>query len=131
MSLKIRGEEVLLEADPVLVSRILRNLFENALRYASRGTVLAEAQRVDGRVTVGVADEGPGVPPGDLERLFEPLFRVDRSRSTKAGGVGLGLMIVQRAVEAHGGQVRAENRPEGGLAVVFDLPLGGVPKAGE
>ncbi len=112
-------------ADRKLVVRILGNLFENAVRYAAAGTVRVTARRVAGesgeRVEITVADQGSGVPADQLDRLFEPFFRADPSRSRKTGANGLGLMIVRRAVEAHGGRVKAELLSPRGLAVRFDL----------
>ena len=80
-----------------------------------------------GEVSVTVADEGSGVEEADLERLFEPFFRADRSRSRKTGAGGLGLMIVRRAVEAHGGSVLALRGEPRGLVVTFDLPVPSAP----
>ena len=111
------------QANRALAVRLLGNLFENSVRYAGRGTINVSAERRGDRVHITVADEGPGVEPTDLERLFEPFFRADRSRSRKTGAGGLGLMIVRRAVEAHGGSVLARNTVPRGLAVVFDLPI--------
>jgi signal transduction histidine kinase len=110
------------EADRALTVRLLGNLFENAARYAGEGEVTLSSRRAGDRVEVTVADRGPGVEEDQLERLFEPFYRVDGSRSRKTGAGGLGLMIVRRAVEAHGGRARAEIAAGGGLAVVFDLP---------
>jgi signal transduction histidine kinase len=109
-------------ADEALAVRVLGNLFENAVRHAGTGTVAVSATRDGDRVRIEVRDRGPGVPDADLERLFEPFFRADRSRSRRTGGEGLGLMIVRRAVATHGGDVRAENAEGGGLVVAFDLP---------
>lgn len=109
-------------ADRPLVVRLLGNLFENAVRYAGGCPVRVSSRREAERIHVTVADEGPGVDEADLERLFEPFFRADRSRSRKTGAGGLGLMIVRRAVEAHGGRVEARRRQPRGLAVTFDLP---------
>ena len=109
-------------ADRGLVVRLLGNLFENSVRYAGEGTITVSSLRRAGRVEVTVADEGPGVDETDLDRLFEPFFRADRSRSRRTGAGGLGLMIVRRAVEAHGGRVQARRGEPRGLAVVFDLP---------
>ncbi len=108
--------------DPSLGRRILGNLFENAVRYAARGNVTVSSRRQGAAIEVAVSDEGPGVSEDHRERLFEPFFRADPSRSRKTGASGLGLMIVRRAVEAHGGTVRAENSPGGGLQVTFSLP---------
>jgi len=114
------GLEVSVDQD--LAVRLLGNLFENAVRHGGQGPITLAAERQDGRVQLSVSDRGAGVPPEALPRLFEPLYRVDRSRSRKTGGTGLGLMVVKRAVQAHGGQVAASLPPEGGLAISFDLP---------
>ncbi len=110
-------------ADRSLAVRLLGNLFENSVRYAGMGKITVSSERRADRIQVTVADEGPGVDRADLDRLFEPFFRADRSRSRKTGAGGLGLMIVRRAVEAHGGSVRARLGEPQGLAVTFDLPL--------
>lgn len=109
--------------DRVLTVRLLGNLFENSVRYAASGEVAVVAQRQDDRLQVTVRDEGPGVDSNDLERLFEPFFRADRARPHVSGANGLGLMIVRRAVEAHGGTVSARNASPRGLEVRFDLPI--------
>lgn len=109
-------------ADRGLTVRLLGNLFENAVRCAGPGTVTVSTERAGDRVRIHVVDRGPGVADADLSRLFEPFFRADASRSRKTGAAGLGLMIVRRAVEAHGGEVRASHAAPGGLAVSFDLP---------
>jgi two-component system sensor histidine kinase KdpD len=119
-----------IRADPVLVGQIFGNLFANARRYARQGPVTVES-RIDGdRVRIRVVDGGPGVAEEHRERLFEPFFRADRARSMDSGNVGLGLMVVRRAVAAHGGRVGAEPTPGGGLTLVFDLP-GGDPSSGD
>jgi len=110
-------------ADPALAVRVLGNLFENAVRHGGAGPIRVRARRAGDRVQIRVADGGDGVDPDHLEHLFEPFYRADKSRSRKTGGTGLGLMIVRRAVEAHGGTVMAESTEAGGLAVVFDLPV--------
>ena len=111
------------QANRALAVRLLGNLFENAVRCADRGRITVSADRRADRVHITVTDEGPGVEASDLERLFEPFFRADRSRSRKTGASGLGLMIVRRAVEAHGGSVLARRVEPHGLAVEFDLPI--------
>lgn len=115
------------QGDRSLVVRLLGNLFENAVRHGGPGQVTVSAERQGDRLRVTVADQGPGVAAADLERLFEPFFRADRSRSRKTGAGGLGLMIVRRAVEAHGGKVQARLREPRGLGVIFDLPRAGNP----
>jgi signal transduction histidine kinase len=79
-------------------------------------------------VVFEVLDDGPGIAPGDLPQLFEPLFRADRTRNSATGGAGLGLAIVQRLTAAHGGSVHAENRPEGGALFVVRLPRRGAER---
>lgn len=76
----------------------------------------------NGAVVIRVADDGPGVPEADLANLFEPFFRVDRSRSRKTGGYGLGLSICKRIVEAHGGEISVRNRSPRGAKFTIRLP---------
>jgi signal transduction histidine kinase len=104
------------------VVRLLANLFDNSVRYAGEGRITVSSVRRADRVELTVTDEGPGVDEADLDRLFEPFFRADRSRSRRTGAGGLGLMIVRRVVEAHGGKVHARRGEPRGLAVVLDLP---------
>ena len=129
LDLQLASDAEKIDADRALATRIFRNLFQNALRYAPNTAVTVISRvRSDGRVEITVADGGPGVDAGQRERLFEPFYRVDPARAVGHGAVGLGLMIVRRAVEAHGGTVRAEAATGGGLAVVFDLPAGSNPQ---
>ncbi len=71
---------------------------------------------------LSVADEGPGIPEHDLQRIFERFYRVDKARSRETGGTGLGLSIVKHLVGLHGGDVRAGNRPGGGAIFTVSLP---------
>lgn len=110
-------------AEPDLLARALGNVLRNAIRYAShRGPITVTAQPENEHVRISVADHGPGVPPECLSRLFDPFYRVDSSRTRQTGGAGLGLAITRSCVEASGGQVTAQNRPEGGLEVILTLP---------
>ena len=110
------------EADPAKLHDVVRNLVENAVNYShDGGHVRLDATRSNGTVTIAVSDSGPGIPPDDLTRVFERFYRVDKSRS-RPGGTGLGLAIVRHLVELHGGQVRADNRPEGGARFTVTLP---------
>ena len=122
------GQDIGAGADAILVDhalavRLLGNLFENSVRYAAVGPIEVGARRAGDRVVVSVRDHGPGVAQEHLEQLFEPFYRADPSRTRKTGGTGLGLMIVRRAVEAHGGTAFAEAPASGGLRIVFDLPV--------
>ncbi|WP_068084386.1 ATP-binding protein [Novosphingobium rosa] len=93
--------------------RCFQNLAENALRYAGSAQIIVEDSR--NALNIAVLDRGPGIPPGQLEQVFEPFVRLEGSRNPASGGVGLGLSIVRTVALAHGGTVRLENRPDGGL----------------
>jgi len=123
IELQLDGDTVApVHADRALLVRVLGNLFENAVRYGGAGPVTLSAD-VEGEGTrIRVRDRGEGVPPEHLSQLFDPFYRADPSRSRKTGGTGLGLMIVRRAVEAHGGQVTARQADGSGLEIEFDLP---------
>lgn len=111
-----------LRVDAAKVHDILRNLVENAVNYTQPGgTVQASASLVQGQLTVQVTDNGPGIPPEDLSRVFERFYRVDKSRG-RPGGTGLGLAIVKHLAGLHGGSARAENRPTGGARFTVVLP---------
>jgi len=110
--------------DAVRISQLLANLLENSLRYTEApGLVQVTARALGVAIEIRLDDTPPGVPEGDLERLFDPLYRVDPSRSRAFGGSGLGLAIAKAIAQAHGGRLRAEPSPLGGLAVVLMLPL--------
>src|SRR5207247_3559871 len=118
MSIAIASDAETLRGDSAKLQDALRNLVANAISYApEQTTIRVEASRLDGRVTVSVSDEGPGIPEADLSRVFERFYRVDKSRARDPGGTGLGLAIVKHLVELHGGEVRAENRQPAGEKV--------------
>jgi signal transduction histidine kinase len=84
------------------------------------------SRRVGGRILITVADQGPGIPPNDLTRIFERFYRVDKSRTREGkdpGGTGLGLSIVKHLVELHSGRVSAANRPGHGAIFTVELPV--------
>jgi signal transduction histidine kinase len=107
--------------DPDQVRSVMNNLLENALRYAlpDSAPIRVAVRAAGDRVEVTVTDDGPGFPPEDLPHLFEPFFRVDRSRSRRTGGYGLGLSLCRRIMEAHGGTIEARNRPGRGAELVL------------
>jgi two-component system, OmpR family, sensor histidine kinase KdpD len=110
-------------ADPVQLDQVLTNLLENAARHSpSGGTVRIHVGRDDGSVRVRVADEGPGIPQAQRERVFEPFYR--GREDPERPGSGLGLAIVRAIVTAHGGEIWIEETTAGGTAVVLDLPIG-------
>ncbi len=107
--------------------QVVRNVLFNALKYASDGSAVTLSCGLSGRggatfACVAVADEGPGVPEAELERIFERFYRVDASRGRDSGGRGLGLAICKQFVEADGGTIAARNRTPRGLEVIFELP---------
>jgi two-component system sensor histidine kinase KdpD len=104
------------------VEQVLLNLLENALKYTPEGTPLSIAARVqEEQLLVEVADQGPGLPGQDLENIFEMYYRGAAKNSQN--GYGLGLAICKAIVRAHGGRIWALNRPGGGAAFCFTLPL--------
>jgi two-component system sensor histidine kinase KdpD len=119
--LALRDDLPEIRADPVQLDQVLTNLLENAARFSPEGgeVLVAVAPWREGGIQVRVADEGPGVPPEERERVFEPFYRRDDGRRT---GSGLGLAIARAIVTAHGGRIWLEGTPLGGAAVVFELP---------
>ena len=116
----------LLEFDAVLIERVLCNLIENALKYTPAGSPITLGARVEASVaSIWVDDQGEGLPAGREEEIFEKFERGKKESATP--GVGLGLAICRAIVQAHGGTIRAENRPQGGSHFVFTLPLGHPP----
>ncbi len=113
------GDAVVL-ADSGLLERVLANLIDNALRYAPDCVVRVNAGRVGDRVLINVIDEGPGIPRGTEDQLFEAFQRPGDQDNTT--GVGLGMSVARGFVEAMGGTIAAEDTPGGGLTVVVDLP---------
>ncbi|GGL07587.1 ATP-binding protein [Caulobacter rhizosphaerae] len=115
------GEKIVIDGDPVALRRLLTNLVENGLKYG--GAVQARV-RAEGRLAViEIDDNGPGIVPAELDRVFEPFFRSEPSRNRETGGIGLGLAVVRSVARAHGGDATLHNRPEGGLRARVELPF--------
>jgi two-component system phosphate regulon sensor histidine kinase PhoR len=131
-SIEARGQQIDLRlaedatnvpGDPAKLHDVLRNLVENASNYSPEGGAIEISSRRDGSaIEIIVADRGPGIPAGDLPRIFERFYRVDRSRTRDPGGTGLGLSIVRHLVELHEGTVSAANREGGGAIITIRLP---------
>jgi signal transduction histidine kinase len=103
----------------------VENVVRNALIYGDRTKPIEVRLEAQGGVArIRVLDRGPGVPESELERIFEPFYRTDKSRDHRQDGQGIGLAITARVTELHGGKVTARNRPEGGLEIAIELPLG-------
>jgi len=109
------------EADPRLVGRALSNLLRNAQKYAA-GAIRLSAAREAGKLVITVEDDGPGIPEEERERVFEPFYRLDRSRDRATGGFGLGLSIARKAVLLHGGSLAVEQSALGGARFRLMLP---------
>ena len=109
-------------ANPDHLAQVLANLLSNAARYTPRGgTVTVRAERRPADLLVSISNTGDGIPPDDLDRLFERFYRVEKSRDRARGGAGIGLAIVKQLVEAAGGRVGAESR-DGQTRFWFSLP---------
>jgi two-component system sensor histidine kinase KdpD len=105
----------------VLIEQVLVNLLDNALKYTPAGSPIEViATATDQSLTIEVADHGPGLPPGEEDKVFEKFFRGEQR---VARGAGLGLAICRGIVRAHGGRIWAQNLPGGGVAFLFTLPL--------
>jgi signal transduction histidine kinase len=111
-------------ADGHLLRRAIENLLDNAEKYSDASEPIQLSVRLDPHrgMTLAVRDRGIGIEREDLPRLFTPFFRTDRSRARRTGGVGLGLALVKRVVEAHGGSIAVDSAPEQGTTVRFEIP---------
>ena len=121
---KVVGESLALWGNPSLLRRMLRNLLENAQRHAEGSGIEVHLFSEEEKATIQVQDRGPGVPPGDERRIFEPFYRPQGHREGKHGGVGLGLSLVRQIARQHGGDVRYQPREGGGSVFVVTLMLG-------
>ena len=114
--------DVELSVAPRLFNRAVRNVLLNASRYA-RARIVIQWERRSEDLALEVVDDGPGIAESDRKRVFDPFTRADRSRSRDSGGIGLGLAIVRRIVEVHGGDVYADEAEGGGARIVMLWPL--------
>lgn len=115
------GEKVILEGDPMALRRLVANLLENAVKFGGRAR--ARVFQRGGHAVVEIEDDGPGIPDQDAEKVFEPFYRREPSRSRQTGGIGLGLAVVRSIARGHGGDVSLINRSGGGLTARVELPL--------
>jgi signal transduction histidine kinase len=115
---------IAIDVDAAQVRSVIRNLLENAVKYSlpDSRAILVTVGRDQRGVSICVADDGAGIPSEDAERIFEPFFRVDRSRSKESGGYGLGLSICKRVMEAHGGTIALERGDGRGSTFVLSFP---------
>ena len=121
LTIEIAPDLPLVRMDFELMVHALNNLLSNAAFHTPPGTeIRLSVKAVNGSMLLSVADRGPGIPPESMPHLFEKFYRAPNART---GGSGLGLSLVKGFVEAHGGQVQAENRAGGGAAFTISLPL--------
>jgi signal transduction histidine kinase len=105
---------------PLALKRCLGNLVDNALQYGGKATIAVTDSNDE--LTIRVLDDGPGIPEAELDRVFEPFYRLESSRNRETGGTGLGLSIARDVAQAHGGSLTLANRSEGGLEARLVLP---------
>jgi signal transduction histidine kinase len=115
-------EALWIDVDRTRIRQVIANLVDNALKYTpAEGKVEIDTARAGDEVELAVTDTGIGIPPDELPRIWERLYRGDKSRSER--GLGLGLSLVKAIVEAHGGRVTVESAPERGTRFVLRLPI--------
>ena len=115
-------QHIVIKANPSLIYSIFRNLVDNAINYAGEGTTIdISAEQTDDNWMFCFSDNGVGIAPEHLPRIFERFYRIDKSRSRSIGGTGLGLAIVKNAVLLHGGTITARIAEKGGLQFDFTL----------
>jgi len=120
------GDGCRVSGRPTLLRSAFDNVIRNAVHHTEPGSVVdVDLTTSGGGVEVTVRDRGPGIGADQLEKIFEPFYRVEEARDRSSGGVGLGLAIAARAVRAHGGEISAANHPDGGLVVTVRLPGSG------
>lgn len=111
-------------ADPVRMEQVIRNLVDNAVKYSGNGSLIVIRGRVNGdEVVISVADEGIGISPENLNRLFERFFRIYHSGQPRAAGTGLGLPLARGVIQSHGGRIWAESTLGEGTVLYFSVPL--------
>ena len=118
------NERAALVCKPLAIKRAFSNLIDNAIKYGNRARVsLSVGPR---ELVVTIEDDGPGIAECEQERVFDPFYRIEGSRSRETGGTGLGLALARTVVRTHGGEITLHNREDGGLRVVVCLPRAGV-----
>ncbi len=122
----IPSDLLMVSADIALIERAIANLVGNAIQFTPEGgAVRVQTRRVKSAVEISVSDTGPGIPPHEVDHIFERFYRVEKSRSRERGGAGLGLAITRRIVELHGSQIHVESRMGKGTTFSFQLEANG------
>jgi signal transduction histidine kinase len=128
-AVKAAGRVITADIDARRIRQVLDNLIDNAIKYSPPGTeIQVSAVKSGNELLVSVTDQGPGIPAGELKNIFERMYRIERRLYSGLDGIGLGLYLCQRLVEAHHGRIWAENRPGRGSIFRFILPVTGVKK---
>lgn len=118
-------EGIVIRADEIQLVQLVRNLLDNAVKYTpAGGCVNVSASLAGGEAAISVCDTGIGIPHGEVDRVFERFYRVDKARSRRLGGTGLGLAIVKDIVEAHGGRIEVDTQLGRGSTFTVRLPAG-------
>ncbi len=124
INIEVDATEVIIMADRDRIRQVLVNLIENAIRYAASGELLQiRVSRDKDNALLEISDRGPGLPDEMKERIFDPFFRFDNSRSRATGGSGLGLAVVKSLIKQHGGTIEAHDRQGGGASFSITLPF--------
>ncbi len=122
ITLSMAADLPMVNADRVAITRVLRHLLDNAIKFGPPNQIVQiQVDRRGERVRVSVRDHGPGLSPNDVERIFDVFYQVDGSSTRKGGGLGVGLALVRKLVEAHGSQVTVKSELGKGSTFVFDL----------
>ena len=116
----MRARELICVARPVALKRCVTNLVQNAVTYGSKARLTL--RRSGGWIVLAIRDEGPGIPPAELDAVFGPFVRLEGSRSRETGGLGLGLTIARNIARGAGGDISLANHPDGGLLTELRLP---------
>ena len=121
--LQCSPEDLIVSVDPTRVTTVLNNLLSNATRHSNaKDPIEVTCAREQGKILVKVQDYGSGIPKDDLPHIFEPFYRVDKSRSKQTGGYGLGMSVCKKIMEAHGGQIDITSQPNKGTCVLLTFP---------
>jgi signal transduction histidine kinase len=129
VAIVLKGTPVLVLGDRQKLQRLLLNLLDNAIKFAPSGSEVRVSVALENQQAVmEVVDDGPGMDPNELKRIFDRFYRVDTARSRRVGGTGLGLAIARQIVLAHGGTIRADNQPGAGTKITVQIPVAGEHK---
>ncbi|MDD6636700.1 MAG: sensor histidine kinase, partial [Coriobacteriaceae bacterium] len=124
VSLSHDCECTFIQGSDILINRAIFNLVENAIKYnLPGGSVAVELKKSPSQVEIRVKDSGPGIPERYRDSIFQPFFRIDKSRSRSLGGVGLGLSLVWEIANLHDGSIRVEETSDTGTTILLVLPL--------